>query len=70
MTIFSKAARLLTVNYIFSIVQEVIKHLFQFQGQPLNTQLAVTTPTFSKDHVCSAPPEFAEFHPISHQVRY
>ena len=69
-TTSSKVARPLTVNDISSIVQEMVRYLPQFQGQPLIPQPAITTPTFSGDQVRSAPREFTamcsahESHPI------
>ena len=69
-TASSEVARPLTVNDISSILQEVVRYLLQLQGQPLNPQLAITSPTFSGDQVRSAPREFIamssanELHPV------
>ena len=57
-TASSEVARPLTVNDISSVVQEVVRYLPQLQGQPLNPQPVITTPTFSGDQVCSTPREF------------
>ena len=51
-------------------MQKMARHLSQLQRQLLNSQPAVTIPTFSSNQVCSAPQEFTatssanELHPI------